>query len=130
MVFQIGCFLGVKSVREIYNYYKKFDYKTQVMGASFRNIGEILALAGCDLLTISPKFLEVLSGMSETIERKLSPENSEDSACEKLKYTEESFREELKNNKMAYEKLHSGIDSFSSDAAKLEEQLKVLFDSK
>lgn len=121
---------GVKSVREIYNYYKKFGYKTQVMGASFRNVGEILALAGCDLLTISPKFLETLSASSDPVERKLSPENSKDAATEKREYTEASFRKELEENKMAYEKLHSGIDSFSADAIKLEEQLKTLLQAK
>ena len=100
------------------------------MGASFRNVGEILALAGCDLLTISPKFLETLSATNDPVERKLSPDSSKDATCEKREYTEESFRKELEENKMAYEKLHSGIESFSADALKLEDQLKALFEAK
>ena len=113
---------------QVYNYYKKHGYKTEVMGASFRNVGEIMALAGCDLLTINPKLLEPLSSSTETVTRYLSPEVAMQSDMPKLSYDEAQFREAIKSDKMANEKLYGGVDAFSSDAVKLEEQLKTMFE--
>ncbi len=114
---------GVQSVRSIYNYYKKFDYSTEVMGASFRNIGEILALAGCDLLTIGPKFLEELQRTDTPVQRKLSPLGSKDLTIEQSVLDESAFRYQLNANAMATEKLAEGIRLFSSDIEKLEEMI-------
>lgn len=115
---------GVKSVEEIYQYYKKFGVKTQVMGASFRNAGEILELAGCDLLTISPQFLGELSQMEGSIVRKLDPDNARRSKIEEVKnFDEKMFRWMLNNNAMATDKLAEGIRKFAEDAEKLEKQL-------
>jgi transaldolase len=111
---------GVKSVTQIYNYFKKFGYKTQVMGASFRNKEEILELAGCDLLTISPQFLEELSQTEKEVTRKLSPENAPDYPIEKITLDEKLFRLMLNDNAMATEKLSEGIRKFAEDAEKLE----------
>lgn len=114
---------GVLSVTQIYNYYKKFGYKTQVMGASFRNVDEILQLAGCDLLTISPKLLEILQNDQGNIERKLSPEKSKDSDIQKLELEEPAFRFEVNDNAMAIEKLADGIRRFAADTRKLEKHI-------
>ena len=110
---------GVQSVRFIYAYYKHYGYQTQVMGASFRNIGEILALAGCDLLTISPDLLNQLQGMNEPVERKLIPGKAA-VAPVKLDTSEPAFRYALNNDAMATEKLAEGIRAFAVDAGKLE----------
>lgn len=111
---------GVHSVAEIYNYYKKFGYQTQIMGASFRNVDEILELAGCDLLTIAPKFLEVLSNAQGDVPRKLIPESARGLDIQKLELDEKSFRYLLNDNAMAVEKLGEGIRKFSADLIKLE----------
>ncbi len=114
---------GVKSVRTIYNYFKKFGYKTQVMGASFRNKGQITELAGCDLLTISPQFLEELSSSKDTLSRKLSMEKAQRVNIEKLTIDEKTFRYELNDDAMANDKLSDGIRRFAADAAKCEKLL-------
>jgi transaldolase len=110
---------GVVSVGEIYTYYKKFGYQTEVMGASFRNIGEILELAGCDLLTISPTLLEELQGMTDEVPRKLNPTAAQDAAIEKIEVSEESFRWLLNEDAMATEKLAQGIRVFGQDMLKV-----------
>ena len=110
---------GVESVRTIYNYYKKFGIKTQVMGASFRNIGQIIGLAGCDLLTISPDLLKQLQGMNESITAALNPENAQAQTIEALNLTESDFRLMLNNDPMANEKLAEGIRLFCVDTEKL-----------
>ena len=114
---------GVISVRQIYNYYKQHDYKTVVMGASFRNTGEIEALAGCDRLTISPDLLKALSEDTGTLERRLSPENTGEK-IEKVIDTESTFRFALNDDAMATEKLAEGIRNFAADQIKLENLLK------
>lgn len=114
---------GVVSVKEIYNYYKKFGYKTEVMGASFRNADEILELAGCDLLTISPELLKELSTAEGDVPRKLSLESSKNSPLEKISLTESDFRWELNQNAMATDKLSEGIRKFAADFIKLEQLL-------
>jgi len=111
---------GVLSVRKIYNYYKKHGYQTVVMGASFRNTGEVLALAGCDLLTISPKLLSELDNISETVQSKLSVESAAASESQKLHLDEAGFRWLHNEDEMAVEKLSAGIRGFAVDAAKLE----------
>jgi transaldolase len=111
---------GVQSVREIYTYYKKFEYPTEVMGASFRNTGEILELAGCDLLTISPELMGELSHSVEPIERKLSPEKAKLANVGKLQLDEKKFRYLLNENAMATEKTAEGIRKFAADIVKLE----------
>ncbi|HEY4285040.1 MAG TPA: transaldolase [Chthoniobacterales bacterium] len=111
---------GVQSVQEIYTYYKKFDHKTEIMGASFRNTGEILELAGCDLLTISPELLEKLSESYDPVERKLDPAKAKQSDIQRLKLDEKKFRFLLNENAMATEKLSEGIRKFSADIGKLE----------
>jgi transaldolase len=110
---------GVLSVKEIYSYYKKFGHATEVMGASFRNIGEIQELAGCDLLTISPQLLAELQKNTAPLARKLSPETARDSKIEKLPLDERKFRWLLNENAMATEKTAEGIRLFNSDAQKL-----------
>jgi transaldolase len=118
---------GVQSVARIYNYYKQHDYRTIVMGASFRNTGEIEELAGCDRLTISPGLLEQLSGDDDPLERRLStdadhvPEN-------RLNLQENSFRYQLNHDAMATEKLAEGIRNFVADQVKLERLLVELDD--
>lgn len=114
---------GVVSVREIYNYLKKVGSNIQVMGASFRNVGEILELAGCDLLTISPQFLEELHNATGKVERKLSPETAKKMDIKKITLDEKSFRLMLNENAMATEKLSEGIRKFAEDAVKLEKIL-------
>ena len=114
---------GVQSVTEIYHYYKKFGYKTQVMGASFRNIGEITELAGCDLLTISPKLLEELQKTEASLERKLSPANAADDPIEKISMDQATFEKMHEDNRMAHDKLKEGIEGFSEALEKLENML-------
>ena len=111
---------GVVSVKEIYGYYKKFGHATEVMGASFRNKGEILELAGCDLLTISPQLLGELKADTSPITRKLIPAEAKASAIEKLDLDEKKFRWLLNENAMATEKTAEGIRAFNADAMKLE----------
>jgi len=110
---------GVLSVTRIYNYYKKFGYQTEIMGASFRNTGEIVELAGCDLLTISPKLLEALSTQDGTLERKLSPEAVNSPESEPISLDESAFRWMLNEDAMATEKLADGIRRFSADLERL-----------
>jgi transaldolase len=111
---------GVKSVTEIYTYYKKFDYRTEVMGASFRNPGQIRELAGCDCLTISPELMKELSESTEPLERKLDPERAKSVEANKLELNENKFRWLLNENAMAYEKTGEGIRKFAADVVKLE----------
>jgi transaldolase len=115
---------GVLSVRAIYNYYKKFGHATEVMGASFRNIGEIRELAGCDLLTISPNLLQELKDSTEPLPRKLSPEAARTSNAEKIPLDEKSFRWMMNEDAMATEKLAEGIRLFAADAVKLEKMIQ------
>ena len=112
---------GALSVKEIYAYYKKFGYETEVMGASFRNKGEILELAGCDLLTISPQLLGELMSSSETVARKLDPQAAKQDKIERIPLNEKKFRWLLNENAMATEKTSEGIRLFNADAVKLEE---------
>lgn len=120
---------GVLSVKSIYYYYKKRGIRTEVMGASFRNIGEIVELAGCDLLTISPELLEQLAASDQPIERKLRPEDAADRSPPDVDTSEASFRWLLNEDAMATEKLAQGIRVFAADLAKLEEKVKKLEDS-
>lgn len=115
---------GVQSVQDIYNYYKKFGYKTEVMGASFRNKGEITELAGCDLLTISPGLLAELQSNTETIERKISPETAQKMDIERIEITEKSFRWLFSEDAMATEKTAEGIRNFAVDIRKLEAMIQ------
>lgn len=115
---------GVKSVSQIYNYYKKFGYKTQIMGASFRNIDEIRELAGCDLLTISPSLLEELKNSQEPLTRKLNPDTAKHIPLQKIPSDEKTFRYLLNEDAMATEKLSEGIRNFAKDIVKLETILK------
>jgi len=114
---------GVVSVTKIYNYYKKFGYKTEVMGASFRNVGEILELAGSDLLTISPQLLDELQKTPGTVTRKLVPEAAAGMSLEKITLNEKAFRWMLNEDQMATEKLSEGIRLFAADGAKLRKWL-------
>jgi transaldolase len=117
---------GVASVTRIYNYYKKHGYKTQIMGASFRKTAQILALAGCDLLTIAPDLLEKLSRAEGDVPRKLSPESAKAQTIEKLSLDEKAFRWMHNEDAMATEKLAEGIRRFDADARKLEKLLASL----
>ena len=112
---------GVASVTRIYNYYKKYGYKTQVMGASFRNINQIIRLAGSDLLTISPELLVQLEQTEGVVERKLDPTTAQASKDERLHLTEKAFRWMHNEDAMATEKLAEGIRKFNSDARRLED---------
>jgi transaldolase len=112
---------GVMSVREIFTYYKKFGYSTEIMGASFRNTEEIVELAGCDLLTISPALLAELEEMEGELVRKLVPEDAMQSDLDKVFLDEKSFRWMLNENAMATEKLSEGIRRFHADLGKLKE---------
>ena len=111
---------GVQSVQEIYSYYKKFDYPTEVMGASFRNVGQIIELAGCDLLTISPELLEQLASSHEPIERKLDPAKAKEADIKRMELDEKTFRYLLNDDAMASEKTAEGIRKFAADILKLE----------
>ena len=112
---------GVSSVRQIYNYYKHFDIATEVMGASFRNTGQILALAGCDLLTIAPELLAQLSAQDgSTLTRAMDADSAKTQNLERLLLDEASFRFALNEDAMATEKLAEGIRAFTADTLKLE----------
>jgi transaldolase len=111
---------GVQSVTRIYNYYKKFGYKTQVMGASFRNIGEIKELAGSDLLTISPQLLNELDSTQAELPRKLDPEKAKTMNIEKIPMDEAAFERMHAEDRMAHDKLSEGIQGFSDALVKLE----------
>ncbi len=115
---------GVQSVVEIYHYYKKFGYATEVMGASFRNIGQILELAGCDLLTISPKLLEELQNADAPIEQKLTEDAAKSSDLEKISLDEKAFRYLLNDDAMATEKTAEGIRRFAADMISLEKLIE------
>ncbi|KUZ80588.1 transaldolase [Burkholderia ubonensis] len=117
---------GVQSVRRIYTYYKTFDYHTEVMGASFRTTNQIVELAGCDLLTISPDLLQKLQDSNETVARKLSPDALTDAPAARVAIDEASFRFQLNDDAMATEKLAEGIRTFAADAVKLEKLIDAL----
>lgn len=114
---------GVQSVKAIYAYYKKFGHRTEVMGASFRNVGEILELAGCDLLTISPALLGELQKSTASVPRKLSPQMAASAEMERLQADEKAFRWLLNEDAMATEKTAEGIRQFHADALKLEKMV-------
>ncbi len=114
---------GVQSVTKIYNYFKKFGYKTLVMGASFRNTGEIKELAGCDLLTISPHFLEEMDATEGTLERKLDPEKAKTMEIEKMNIDKATFDKMHAADRMAHDKLSEGIEGFSKALVQLEQLL-------
>jgi len=114
---------GVQSVTRIYNYYKKFGYKTQVMGASFRNIGEIEELAGCDLLTISPHLLGELEKTEGDLPRKLDPEKAKSMQFERILVDKAAFKKMHAEDRMATDKLKEGIEGFSAALVNLEQML-------
>ncbi|WP_367067658.1 transaldolase [Oryzisolibacter sp. LB2S] len=116
---------GVQSVRAIYNHYKHFGIATEVMGASFRNTGQIIALAGCDLLTIAPELLAQLSASEAPVARVLDPEAARRVSLEPVQYDEAGFRYALNADAMATEKLAEGIRAFAADAAKLEQLMQA-----
>jgi transaldolase len=115
---------GVQSVKRIYQYYRKFGYKTEVMGASFRNTSQILELAGCDLLTISPDLLQKLADTEGTVERKLVTDANAD--IEKIALDEKTFRFMLNEDAMATEKLAEGIRAFCADSGKLKKMIEEM----
>lgn len=117
---------GVRSVAQIYTYYKKFDIRTEVMGASFRNVGQILALAGCDLLTISPELLAQLQGSEAPVPRMLDPQAAHAADIHAATFHETSFRWALNEDAMATEKLAEGLRAFAADAVKLEQMIGAL----
>ena len=117
---------GVQSVKRIYNYYRKFGYKTEVMGASFRNTSQITELAGCDLLTISPELLQKLADSDAPVARRLSPEEAAGADLQKLTLDEKTFRFMLNEDAMGTEKLSEGIRQFCADAVKLETMVEAL----
>ena len=116
---------GVQSVGRIYDYYKKFDYPTEVMGASFRNTSQILELAGCDLLTISPELLQKLRDTQGPIEPKLSAQKAASASIQKITLNESAFRLALNDDAMATEKLAEGIRLFCADSEKLEQLINA-----
>ena len=117
---------GVKSVQAIFNYYKKYGYKTIVMGASFRNIGEITELAGCDYLTISPKLLEQLFNSTDSVPKKLDASQATSLDIKKREYLNDEalFRFDFNEEQMAVEKLREGISGFAADAVTLKDILR------
>ena len=117
---------GVKSVRQIWRYYKHFGIATEVMGASFRNTGQILALAGCDLLTISPELLAQLAASDAPVEHALDAAQAKAAAIEPVNFDEAGFRWALNEDAMATEKLAEGIRAFAIDAAKLEQLMQAV----
>ena len=121
---------GVASVARIYRYYKKFGYATQVMGASFRKTGQILALAGCDLLTIAPDLLEKLAAADGPVARQLSPGDAAAQALERVSLDEKAYRWRHNEDAMAVDKLADGIRRFDADARKLEQHVMALVDGK
>ena len=116
---------GVKSVRQIFNHYKHFGIATEVMGASFRNVGQILALAGCDLLTISPELLAQLAASDAPVPAALDAAQAKALALDPVNYDEAGFRWALNEDAMATEKLAEGIRAFAADAVKLEQLMKA-----
>ncbi|MBI5276410.1 MAG: transaldolase [Burkholderiales bacterium] len=116
---------GVQSVRQVWRYYKHFGIATEVMGASFRNTGQILALAGCDLLTISPELLAQLAQGDGKVERALDAKEAQGAQLERVSYDEAGFRYALNEDAMATEKLAEGIRAFAADAVKLEQLMKA-----
>jgi transaldolase len=114
---------GVRSVAQIYNYYKRFGIATEVMGASFRNVGQITALAGCDLLTISPDLLAILAASELPLQQALSAQNATTLDLQRVSYDQASFRLALNEDAMASEKLGEGIRAFCADAVKLDQLL-------
>ncbi len=114
---------GVQSVTRIYNYFKKFGYKTVVMGASFRNTGEIIEIAGCDLLTISPHLISELAQTEGDLERKLDPEKAKTMEIEKLTIDKATFDKMHAADRMAHDKLKEGIEGFSKALENLEHLL-------
>ncbi len=117
---------GVQSVKRIYSYYRKFGHATEVMGASFRNTSQILELAGCDLLTISPELLQKLGENDGIVERKLSPELAHAVDLDKMTLDEKSFRTQFNDDAMATEKLAEGIRQFAADSVKLDQMIDAL----
>ncbi len=115
---------GVISVTQIYNYYKKYNCKTQIMGASFRNTDQIIELAGCDLLTISPSLLDELKQSTTKIMPKLNQMLARNSDIEKIDADEKTYHLQLKDNLMAFQKLHEGIEKFKADTTTLKELIK------
>ena len=120
---------GVVSVTRIYEYFKRFDHKTEIMGASFRNLGEITELAGCDLLTIAPNFLEDLSKTQDTLVRKLDPEKAKTKNIDRIAMNEATFRKMHAEDKMASDKLEEGIQGFTKAIVALEKQLGERLDA-
>jgi transaldolase len=120
---------GVRSVAKIYNYYKKFGHQTEIMGASFRTLDEIIHLAGCDLLTIAPKFLETLQQTEGHLERKLDPDAAAKLDIERISIDEETFRKAHEQDRMANEKLSEGIEGFSKAIAAAEALLRERYDA-
>lgn len=122
---------GVKSVQQIFNYYKKYGYKTIVMGASFRNTGEITELAGCDYLTISPTLLEELYNSKDSVPKKLDAKAATTLDIEKKSYIddESTFRFDLNEDPMAVNKLSEGISKFAADAVTLKDILRKKIES-
>ena len=116
---------GVQSVRAIYQHYKHFGIATEVMGASFRNVGQILALAGCDLLTISPELMAELQASDAPVERVLDPQAARGLQLDAVHYDEAGFRYALNQDAMATEKLAEGIRAFAADAGKLEQLMQA-----
>jgi transaldolase len=116
---------GVQSVRQIFNHYKHFGIATEVMGASFRNIGQIVALAGCDLLTISPELLAQLAASEAPLARALDAQEAKAMTLKPVNYDEAAFRYALNEDAMATEKLAEGIRAFAADAVKLEHLMKA-----
>jgi len=117
---------GVQSVKRIYSYYRKFGYTTEVMGASFRNTSQIIELAGCDLLTISPELLQKLAETDAPLTRKLSVETAQTAQLQKLTLNEKTFRLMLNDDAMGTEKLAEGIRGFCLDSEKLEKMINAL----
>lgn len=122
---------GVKSVQQIFNYYKKFGYKTIVMGASFRNIGEITELAGCDYLTIAPNLLEQLVNSNDPVPQKLKAEDASSLSLDKKSFLhdEAEFRFQFNEDPMAVHKLSEGISKFAADAVTLKDILRKKIDA-
>jgi transaldolase len=116
----------VKSVSAIYTYYKRFGIPTEVMGASFRNVGQILALAGCDLLTISPELLAALQASDVQVPRRLDPVRAAQADLTPVSLDERAFRWALNEDAMATEKLAEGIRAFAADALKLDRMIEGL----
>jgi transaldolase len=116
---------GVKSVSRIYEYFKKYGYPTEIMGASFRNTGQILALAGCDLLTISPELLASLAQSTDAVPAKLVLAKAQASSVDRVRFDEKGFRFELNEDAMATDKLSEGIRAFVADSLKLDKLISA-----